>query len=84
LARLPVTKDMFHRASPNALTLANSALIAELLKGMDGAKRLALIARAAEALEKGPRQSVALAEAISLLRADWPQVSMPEPYRKSR
>ena len=75
---------MFHGASTNALALANSALIAELLKGLEGTKRLALIERAAEALETGPRQSAAVAEAISLLRADWPQVSMPEPHRKSR
>jgi hypothetical protein len=33
---------------------ANSAILVELLKAMDGAKRNALIDRAAETLEKGP------------------------------
>ena len=37
-----------------ALTRATTAILVELLKQMDGAKRLALIDRAAEALEKGP------------------------------
>jgi len=63
---------MFHGASPNALALANSAILVELLKGMDGAKRLALIDRAAEALETGSnKQSVAVLEAVRLLRGEW-------------
>jgi len=37
-----------------AVARAHSAILVELLKQMDGAKRLALIDRAAEALDKGP------------------------------
>ena len=43
---------MFHAVS-NGLALSTTAILIELLKGMDGAKRNALIDRAAEVLEKG-------------------------------
>ena len=42
---------------------------------MDRPKRLALLDRAGEALEKGPnRQGVAVQEAIKLLRGQWAEV----------
>jgi hypothetical protein len=41
-----------------ALTRATTALLVELLKQMDGSKRLAVIDRAAEALEKGRTPAV--------------------------
>jgi hypothetical protein len=47
----------------------------ELLKQMDGAKRLALIDRAAEALEKGPNPGgQSTAAAIKILRDQFTKV----------
>jgi len=49
--------------------------VVELLKQMDGAKRLALIDRAAEALEKGPNPGgQSTAAAIKILRDQFTKV----------
>ena len=57
-----------------ALTRA-IAILVELLKQMDGAKRLALIDRAAEALEKGPNPGgQSTAAAIKILRDQFTKV----------
>jgi hypothetical protein len=67
---------MFHGSSGNALALANSAILAELLKGMDGGKRNALLERAAESLETGPHsRSAVVIEAAKLLRNEWTKVA---------
>jgi hypothetical protein len=58
-----------------AVTRASSAILVELLKLMDSAKRLALIDRAAEALEKGPNPGgQSTAAAIKILRDQFTKV----------
>ena len=44
--------SMFQGADQTALTYSACAILVQLLKGMDGAKRNALIDKAAEMLEK--------------------------------
>jgi hypothetical protein len=44
---------MFQGADQTALTYSACAILVQILKGMDGAKRNALIDKAAETLEKG-------------------------------
>ena len=61
---------------PYALARATTAIPVELLRQMDGAKRLALIDRAAEALEKGPNPGgQSTAAAIKILRDQFTKVS---------
>jgi hypothetical protein len=58
-----------------AMARANSALLVEILKQMDGAKRLSLIDRAAEALEKGPNpRSASVMGAVKMLREQFTKV----------
>ena len=63
------SKVMVIEGDAYAVARALSAIVVELLKQMDGAKRLALIDRAAEALEKGPNPGgQSTAAAIKILR----------------
>ena len=55
-----------------------SAILIEILKGMDGAKRNALIDRAAESLETAPnRHAASVLEAVKLLRGEWIKLAAP-------
>jgi len=70
-----VEKMMVIEGDSYALTRATTAILVELLKQMDGAKRLALIDRAAEALEKGPNPGgQSTAAAIKILRDQFTKV----------
>ena len=67
---------MFVGMDAKALALANSAILVQLLKAMDGAKRNALIGAAAESLEKETNPlNIALMEAIKSLRGEWLNVT---------
>jgi hypothetical protein len=69
---------MCHESNPDALALAASSILFQILKGMDGAKRFALIDRAAETIETGPNSGSALSlEAAKMLRGEWIEASSP-------
>ena len=70
-----VEKMMVIEGDSYALTRATTAILVELLKQMEGAKRLALIDRAAEALEKGPNPGgQSTAATIKILRDQFTKV----------
>jgi len=71
--------SMFPGADQTALTYCMCAILVQLLKRMDGAKRNALIDKAAESLE-GANQGAnpgnrAVMCAISMLRGEWREVT---------
>ena len=67
---------MFEGMDAKALALANSAILVQLPKAMDGAKRNALIDAAAESLEKGTNpMNVSFMGAIKSLRGEWLNVT---------
>ena len=67
-----VKAAMFEGMDAKALALANSAILVQLPKAMDGAKRNALIDAAAESLEKGTNpMNVAIMGAVRSLRGEW-------------
>jgi hypothetical protein len=68
--------SMFQGADQTALTYSACAILVQLLKGMDGAKRNAVIDKAAEMLEKGANpENRSVMCAIDLLREEWLKVT---------
>ncbi len=57
-----------------ALARANTQILVELLKAMDGAKRLVKIDRAAKSLENGPFGGDSVQKAIRILRDQFTKV----------
>jgi hypothetical protein len=67
--------SMFQGADQTALTYCMCAILVQLLKRMDGAKRNALIDKAAESLEGANPGNRAVMCAISMLRGEWREVT---------